>query len=75
MKVINENASFESRFSLKSISETDIQKEISNLNSEKAGKFESIPTNVLKESSEICNIALNNIWNYEILETQYFLIT
>ena len=48
--MVSENVSFESRFSFKGISVTDIQ----------------------KESSEICNIVLKNIWNYEILGTKYF---
>ena len=56
--MINENVSFESRFSFKDISETDIQKEFSNLNSEKAGTLGNISAKVLKESSEICNIVL-----------------
>ena len=64
--------SFESRFSFKDIFETDILKEISNLNSKKARTFGNIPTKVLKESSEICNIVLKDIWNYEIPETRYF---
>ena len=58
--MINENVSFESSFSFKFISKTDIQKDISNLNSKKAGKFGNIPTKVFKESSEICNIVLRN---------------
>ena len=63
---------FQSRFSFKDVSEADIQKKISNLNSKKAGIFGKIPTEVLKESSEICNIVLKNKWNYEILGTHYF---
>ena len=46
--MINGNVYLESRFNFKDISETDIQKEISNLNSKKAGKFGNIPTKVLK---------------------------
>ena len=49
IKIMNQNVSFGSRFSFKDINETDIQKEISNLNSKKAGAFENIPTKVLKE--------------------------
>ena len=44
--MINENVSFESSFNFKDISESDMQKEISNLNSKKAGMFGNIPTNV-----------------------------
>ena len=64
--------SLELCFSFKDISETYIQKEISNLNFKKAGTFRNIPTKVLTESLAICNIVLKNIWNYEILGTQYF---
>ena len=39
IKMINENVSLESRFNFKDINESDIQKEISNLNSKKAGIY------------------------------------
>ena len=71
IKLINENVSFESRFSFKEIRESDIQKEVSNLNSKKARTFGNIPTNVLKDSSDIFNSILQDIWNYEILVKQY----
>ena len=64
--------SLELRFSFKYISETYTQKEISNLNFKKAGTFGNIPTKVLKESLAICNTVLKNLWNNEILGTQYF---
>ena len=67
IKMINENVSFESCFSFKEIRESDIQKEVSNLNSKKAGTFGNIPTKVLKDSSDICNSILQDIQNYEIL--------
>ena len=63
----NENVSFESHSSFKDISETDIQKQISSINSKKAGTFGNIPTNVLMESSEIFKKVYKNVWNYEIL--------
>ena len=51
IKIINENVlSFESRFSFKEIRESGIQKEVSNLNSNKAGAFGNIPTKVPKAS-------------------------
>ena len=52
--------------------ESDIQKEVSRLNSKKAGTFGNIPTKVLKDSSNICSSILQDMWNYEILEKQYF---
>ena len=61
IKTINESLSFESRYSFKDISETDIQKEISNSNSKKAEVFGNISTKDPKESLEICNIVLKII--------------
>ena len=54
--MINENVSFESSFSFKFISKTDIQKEISNLNSKKAGKFGKIPTKVKEYTEKLTDI-------------------
>ena len=42
-------------------------KELSSLNSKKAGAFENIPTKVLKTSFNVCNIGRHKIWNSEIL--------
>ena len=70
--MINEDVSLELHFSFKKIQESDIQKEVSTLNSKKVGPFGNSPTKVLKDSSNICNSLLQNIWNYEILRKQYF---
>ena len=70
--MISENVSFESRFSFTAVNEDDIQCEILNLNPKKPGTFGNIPTKMLKSSSEICNVALQNIWNSEILGKLYF---
>ena len=72
IKIIIENVSLESRFSSKEIRESDIRKEVFNLNSKKAGTFGNNPTKVLKNSSNICNSILQNMCNYEILGKQYF---
>ena len=72
IKMINENVSFESRFSFKEIRESDIQKEVSNTNSKKSGTFGNIPTKVLNYSSNICNSMLQEIWNYEMSGKKYF---
>ena len=48
-------------------------KELSSLNSKKAGTFGNIPTKVPRTSSDICNKVLQKIWNSEILGKQYFL--
>ena len=69
---INENVSFESRFSFTTVNEENIQREILDLNSKKPGTFGNIPTKMLKSSSDICNVALQNIWNSEILGKLYF---
>ena len=68
--MINENVSFESRFSFTAVNEDNIQREILNLSSEKPGKF----GNILKSSSKICNVVLQNICNSEILGKFIFLI-
>ena len=73
IKMINENISFESHFRFNEIRESDIQTEVSNLNSKKVGSFGNIPMKVLKDSSNICNSIRQDIWNYEILGKQYFL--
>ena len=79
--MINENVSFESRFSfpknqvrleVTAVNEDDIQREILNLNPKKPGTFGNLPTKMLKSSSEICSVALQNIWNSEILGKLYF---
>ena len=44
-----------------------IQKEVSNLNSKNAGTFGNIATKVLKDSSDICNSILQDIWNLKFL--------
>ena len=49
--MINENVSFESRFSFTTVNEDDIQREILNINPKKAGMFGNIPTKMLKSSS------------------------
>ena len=72
IKMINEKVRFESRFSFKEVSNLDIEREISHLNTKKVGTFGNIPTKVLKESSNVCNSTLKDIWNYEILGKQNF---
>ena len=70
--MINENVSFESRFSFTAVHEDDIQREFLRLSPKKPGTFGNIPTKMLKSSSEICNVALQNIWNSEILGNLHF---
>ena len=70
--MINENVSFESRFSFMTVNEENVQREILDLNSKKPCTFGNIPTKMLRSSSDICNVALQNIWNSEILGKLYF---
>ena len=70
IKMINEKVRFESRFSFEEVSNLDIEREISHLNTKKVGTFGNIPTKVLNESSNVCNSTPKDIWNYEILGKQ-----
>ena len=54
-------------FHFTEINVSEMAKELSSLNSKKAGAFENIPTKVLKTSSNVCNIGRHKIWNSEIL--------
>ena len=72
IKMINEKVRFESSFGFKEVSNLDIEREISHLNTKKVGTFGNIPTKVLQESSNVCNSTLKDIWNYEILGKQNF---
>ena len=71
--MVNENVSFESRFSFMAVNEDDIQRQTLNLNLKKPGAFGNIPTKMLKSSSEICNVVLQKMQNSaEILGKLYF---
>ena len=60
----------------KDISDTYIQKYISNLKSKKVGPFLNISVKVLKESSEICNIVIKavDLWKVFVTINYDFLI-
>ena len=51
---------------------SDILKETTALNIKKNGTFGNIPTKLLKEVSDICAPALNDIWNNEIITQKSF---
>ena len=59
--MINGNISFQSRYNSKKTRRSNIQDEVSNLNSKKAGTFGNISTKVLKYSFDICNSVLQCI--------------
>ena len=51
---------------------SDIIRETTALNNKKNGTFGNIPTKLLKEVSDICAPALNDIWNNEIITQKCF---
>ena len=57
-------------FSITDVS--DILKETTALNNKKNGTFGNNPTKLLKEVSDICSPALNDIWNNEIITQKCF---
>ena len=65
--MIKENVSTDSLFHFAEISVSEMTKELSSLNSKKAGIFGNIPTDLLKTSSDIYNKVIQKIWNSEIL--------
>ena len=64
--------STEFSFHFTEISVSETTKELSSLNSKKAGTFGNIATKVLKISYDICNKLLHKIWNSETLGKQNF---
>ena len=69
---ITKKFNFTVRFEFEEVNLKDIEKEILNLNTEKAVASNSIPTKVLKETSDICSPVLQQIWNDEILKKCQF---
>ena len=61
--ICNENVSFESR---KNVSKNNVQQKASNLNFKKTGTFGNISTKILKCYSDLYNVIVQYIWNYEI---------
>ena len=51
---------------------SDILKETTALNNKKNGTFGNIPTKLIKDVSDTCAPALNDIWNNEIITQKYF---
>ena len=68
---IKENVS-SSVFHFKTVTQNDIENEISNLDSTKNGTVNGIPTKRLKDASDICSEYLVKIWNNEIIENGTF---
>ena len=59
--MIKENASFESQFRFRDVSENDIKQEVLNLNSRKPGTFSYILTKILRSSFDVSNLILLNM--------------
>ena len=49
-----------------------MEKEISDIDINKNGIFDSIPSKILKEMSDICTPILTNVWNIEIVKEEKF---
>ena len=67
VQAIRQNISVNKNFHFSKTEVCDILKETTALNNKKNGTFGNIPTKLLKEVSDICAPALNNIWNNEII--------
>ena len=66
--VITKKFNFTVHFEFEEVNLKNIEKEILNLNSKKAVASDNSPTEVLKETSDICSPVLQQIWNDEILK-------
>ena len=51
---------------------SDILKETTAINDKRNGTFGNIPTKILKEVSDICAPALNDIWDNEVITHKKF---
>ena len=72
VQAIKQNISVNKDFYFSNTEVSDILKETTALNNKKNGTFGNIPTKLLKEVSDICAPALNNIWNNEIITQKCF---
>ena len=69
---INRNFTIASYFNFVKVNPSNIDEEISKLNTNKAGIKSDIPSKLLKDTSDISSQHLNNIWNREIIENKVF---
>ena len=72
VQAIKQNISVNKDFHFSNTEVSDILKETTALNNKKNGTFGNIPTKLLKEVSDICAPALNDIWNNEITTQKCF---
>ena len=73
VSAIKQNISVNKDFHFSNSEVTDILKETTSLNNKENGTFGNITTKLLKEVSDICAAALNDIWNNEIITQKCFL--
>ena len=74
IKAIRDNISLEDQFEFSEIGLDEILKEIDKLDIKKKGTCNNIPTNKLKEVSDIIGPILSGIWNKEIIDQKNFSI-
>ena len=67
VQAIKQNISVNKDFYFSNTGVSDILKETTDLKNKKNSTFGNIPTKLLKEVSDICAPALNDIWNNEIM--------
>ena len=72
VQVIRENINLNQEFFFKQVEVDEILKEIRNLDSNRNGTFQNIPSNGLKEMSEVSAPFLTNVWNIEIVSQHKF---
>ena len=72
VQAIKQNISVNQDFYFSNTEVSDILKETTALNNKENGTFGNIPTKLLKEVSDICLPALNDIWNKEIITQESF---
>ena len=72
VQAVKQNVSVNQDFYFSNIEVSDILKETAALNNKKNGTFGSISKKLLKEVSDICASALNDIWNNEIITQKSF---
>ena len=72
VQVIRENINLNQEFFFKQVEVDEILKEIRNIDSNRNGTFQNIPSNGLKEMSEVSAPFLTNVWNIEIVSQHKF---
>ena len=72
VQVIRENINLNQEFFFKQVEADEILKEIRNLDSNKNGTFQNIPSDRLKEMSEVSAPFLTNVWYIEIVSQHKF---